>query len=122
MDISTARGAEAPRATQYSSTVASLVVTALLAAAPELAIAQSLQTDGSAARAGAIAHAQKMRKLFPDIDAGVQVAPAVILELEIDPDPGGAIASFQPNGPTLTANNGFFKNLGTNGRTCFTCH
>jgi cytochrome c peroxidase len=42
--------------------------------------------------------------------------------LEIDPDPSGAIATFQPNGPTITANNAFFQNLGTNGRTCFTCH
>ena len=28
----------------------------------------------------------------------------------------------QPSGPTLTASNAFFQNLGTNGRTCFTCH
>ena len=28
----------------------------------------------------------------------------------------------QPNGPTLTAKNAFFSDLGTNGRTCFTCH
>jgi cytochrome c peroxidase len=76
----------------------------------------------AAARAGEIAHAQKMRRLFPDVGAGAQATPAVIPELEIDLDPGGAIASFQPNGPTITANNAFFQDLGTNGRTCFTCH
>jgi hypothetical protein len=112
--------AKAPRA---GSAVASLAVAALLTAAPELAVAQSLQTDGSAAaRAGAIAHAQKMRRLFPDIGGEMQPTPAVIPQFEIDPDPGGAIATFQPNGPTITAKNGFFQNLGTNGRDCSTCH
>src|SRR5437773_4136930 len=52
------------------SAVVSLVVTALLASAPNLALAQRAQSDGAAAaRAGEIAHAQKMRKLFPDIGA-----------------------------------------------------
>jgi cytochrome c peroxidase len=108
------------RSIRCRSVVASLAVTALLAPAAPLAIAQ---TDGTAAaRIGAIEHAQKMRRLFPDIGVGAQATPFVIPGLEIDRDPGGAIASFQPNGPTLTAKNGFFQNLGTNGRTCFTCH
>ena len=112
--------AKAPRA---GSAVASLAVAALLTAAPELAVAQSLQTDSSAAaRAGAIAHAQKMRRLFPDIGGDMQATPPVIPELEIDLDPGGAIATFQPKGSTVTAKNAFFQDLGTNGRTCFTCH
>jgi hypothetical protein len=97
--------------------------TTLLAAVSDFAVAQDLQTDASgAARAGAIAHAQKMRRLFPDIGGETQSAPAVIPQLEIDWDPSGAIASFQPGGSTLTANNAFFQDLGTNGRTCFTCH
>jgi cytochrome c peroxidase len=112
--------AKAPRA---GCAVASLAVAALLTAAPELAVAQSLQTDSSAAaRAGAIAHAQKMQRLFPDIGGDMQATPPVIPELEIDLDPGGAIATYQPKGYTVTAKNGFFQNLGTNGRTCFTCH
>ena len=78
--------------------------------------------EAAAARAGEIAHLQKMRRLFPDAAAGVQPAPAIIPQLRVDPDPGGAIATFQPNGPTLTAGNAFFRNLGSNGRTCFTCH
>ena len=103
--------------------LARLILSALLAGASGLAVAQTAQPDGSAAaRAGELAHAQKMRKLFPDIDVGTQAAPPVIPELEIDLDPTGAIASFQPNGPTTTAKNAFFQNLGTNGRTCFTCH
>jgi hypothetical protein len=86
------------------------------------AIAQPGQYDGAAARSGAIAHAQKMRRLFPDSGADVQPTPPVIRQFEIDPDPSGAIATFQPNGPTITAKNAFFQNLGTNGRSCDTCH
>ncbi|HXZ79512.1 MAG TPA: hypothetical protein VEG30_06250 [Terriglobales bacterium] len=37
-------------------------------------------------------------------------------------NPSGTITSYQPNGATTTKNNGFFASLGTNGRTCFTCH
>src|SRR4029077_17832381 len=111
------------RSTPRNKVLARLVLIALLAGSSGQAAAQNMSSDGgAAARAGAIAHAQKMRKLFPDIDAGAQVAPAMIPEFEIDPDPGGAIATFQPNGATITAKNGFFQNLGTNGRTCFTCH
>ena len=86
-------------------------------------IGQSLQTDGSAAaRAGAIAHIRKMQRLFPDIAGDAQATPPVIPQLQIDSDPSGAIASFQPRGATVTAENAFFQNLGSNGRTCFTCH
>lgn len=57
---------EAFRSIRCKSTMATLAVTALLSGAPGLALAQSLQTDGSAAaRAGAIAHAQKMRRFSP---------------------------------------------------------
>ena len=34
----------------------------------------------------------------------------------------GSIATNQPGGATPTAQNAFFGNLGTNNRTCFTCH
>jgi hypothetical protein len=115
--------AKIPRVARRSSAVAGLAVTALLAAAPERAGGQNLQSDNSAtARAGAIAHAQKMRRLFPDIGGDTQPTPRIIPELEIDRDPSGAIATFQPNGPTVTMKNGFFQNLGTNGRACDTCH
>jgi cytochrome c peroxidase len=70
---------------------------------------------------GMISHMQKMEH-FKDVDHGPQPTPPVIPRFEVDPDPGGAIATFQPNGATFTYNNAFFQNLGTNGRTCFTCH
>jgi cytochrome c peroxidase len=75
-----------------------------------------------AAVAGEIAHKQKMRQLFPDLLKGTQATSPVIPQLELDADPTGVIATYQPNGTTRTATSPFFQNLGTNGRTCFTCH
>jgi len=96
----------------------SWAVTALLVAAPQIAFGQSPQADSSAAaRAGEIAHAQKMRQLFPDMGGDTQATPPIIPQLEVDPDPSGAIAAFQPMGSTVTAKNPFFQDLGTNGRT-----
>jgi cytochrome c peroxidase len=60
--------------------------------------------------------------LFPDRAVGGQLTPPVIPQTVITPDPSGWLATFQPSGPTPTADNAFFQNLGTNGRTCFTCH
>ena len=37
-------------------------------------------------------------------------------------DPDGRFANFNPGGPTDTANNAFFQDLGSNGRRCVTCH
>jgi len=53
---------------------------------------------------------------------GAQPTPPIIPKLEVDHDPSGRIGTFQPGVATITANNAFFQNLGTNGRTCFTCH
>jgi cytochrome c peroxidase len=39
-----------------------------------------------------------------------------------DADPSGIVSTYQPGGTTLTSSNPFFQSLGTNGRTCFTCH
>ncbi len=68
-----------------------------------------------------IDHMQKMRR-YRDTDHGAQPTPRIIDRFRVDLDPKGAIASFQPNGATITSNNAFFKDMGTNGRTCFTCH
>jgi hypothetical protein len=54
--------------------------------------------------------------------AGSQETPSEIPEFQVDDDPTGQIATYQPGGATVTADNAFFQNLGTNGRTCFTCH
>lgn len=93
-------------------------LTALSGADPALAE----NSQSTPALAGENAHAREMQRLFPDRDRGTQVTPRLIPKLEIDPDPSGAVATLQPNGPTLTAKNAFFQDIGTNGRTCFTCH
>src|ERR1700719_4781108 len=72
-------------------------------------------------QAGAIRHAQRMREFF-DPDSGQQPTPPVIPQFEIDFDPTGILATAQPGGPTQTSQNAFFANLGTNNRTCFSCH
>jgi cytochrome c peroxidase len=41
--------------------------------------------------------------------------------LQLFPDPSGVLAIFNANGPTDTSG-AFFQSLGTNGRSCSTCH
>ncbi len=103
--------------------VAGLALLCIAGAASSFAIAQGIANDPAnyAWQAGAISHAQKMRA-FVDSDSGQQATPPVIPNFEINFDPSGFIATAQPSGPTLTSQNAFFANLGTNGRTCFTCH
>ncbi|PYX95258.1 MAG: hypothetical protein DMG62_22860 [Acidobacteria bacterium] len=48
--------------------------------------------------------------------------PATIPQFMESDDPSGRLASYQPAGATATAGNAFFSSLGTNGRTCFSCH
>jgi cytochrome c peroxidase len=63
---------------------------------------------------------QRMRA-FHDANTGTQSTPRVIGQSTTDADPSGTISTYQPNGSTPTSNP-FFQDLGTNGRTCFTCH
>jgi hypothetical protein len=70
---------------------------------------------------GAIDHALNMRR-FKDAGQDSQATPPIIPKLEVDRDATGAVATFTPGVATITANNAFFKNMGSNGRTCFTCH
>lgn len=79
-------------------------------------------TTARAAVVGEVAHAQRMRTLFPDAYTGRQATTPVISPFQTDPDPAGAIATINGSGPTITANSPFFQSLGSNGRTCFTCH
>src|SRR5262249_7119790 len=45
-----------------------------------------------------------------------------IQQSSTDRDQSGKVAAFQPSGATNTANNAFCQHLGTNGRTCLSCH
>jgi cytochrome c peroxidase len=101
------------------------IVACVAGSMSSLAVAQQIgSASGGGVPAfapGMINHMQAMRR-FKDPVQSVQQAPPIIPRFEIDSDPVGAIATFQPGGATFPANNPFFQNLGTNGRTCFTCH
>ncbi len=107
-------------------TFAAVAICVLLCAIAGFASAapKSVQSEDMAERAwqkGAIDHAQKMRK-FRDADSGTQPTPSVIPQFDVDFDPSGLIATDQPSGATKTSANAFFGDIGTNGRTCLTCH
>jgi hypothetical protein len=93
------------------------------AAVPSFTLAQDSAYDPAnyAWQPGAISHAQRMRA-FVDPDSGQQPTPLVIPQFEINFDPSGILATTQPDGSTQTSQNAFFANLGTNNRTCFSCH
>ncbi len=97
----------------------------LTSSVSSLAIAQQVSTAADAQfpafAPGMIDHMQAMRR-FADPDQSVQKAPLIIPRFQIDDNPEGAVATFQPAGATFPASNAFFQNLGTNGRTCFSCH
>ena len=105
--------------------VSGLALICLLSASPPPASAQRVDvidpTQNRNWAPGAIDHALKMR-MFSDVGQSTQATPPIIPKLEVDPDPTGRVATFTPGVATITANNAFFKNMGTNGRTCFTCH
>ncbi len=70
---------------------------------------------------GAISHALRMPH-DPNAERTQQITPPIIPLNSNDRDPSGLIGSLNVGGPTVTATNGFFENLGSNGRTCFSCH
>jgi cytochrome c peroxidase len=96
-----------------------IVLTILL-----IALAYPVRADdlSAAATAGAVAHLQKMQQLFPQAPAAAQTAPSQLPQYQTNSDDEGSIGTYQPNGATVIPSTAFFQNLGTNGRTCFTCH
>ena len=48
--------------------------------------------------------------------------PPTIVSLETDSNPSGASLTFNTGGGVITASNAFFQVLGSNGRSCVTCH
>jgi hypothetical protein len=99
-----------------------IALAALFVAPLGSAWAENAVASAAVAIAGEVAHKLKLRDLFPDPTAGTQPTPSVIPQLQMDGNSSGMIATFQPSGVTQTARNAFFQNLGSNGRTCFTCH
>jgi cytochrome c peroxidase len=58
--------------------------------------------------------------LLPTILLGK--VPATLPQSTTTVDFTGQTTTYFPGGPVTTANNAFFQSLGTNGRTCFSCH
>ncbi|MGH7986897.1 MAG: hypothetical protein ACREQX_11510 [Candidatus Binataceae bacterium] len=46
----------------------------------------------------------------------------MIARYTVTPDGTGRLGTYSPNGATKTSSNSFFEALGTNQRSCFTCH
>ena len=89
-----------------------------------IALAQPTWADdlSAAATAGEVAHLRKMGQLFPQPPAAPQATPPFLPQYQTDSDEEGSIATYQPNGATVIPSSPFFRSLGTNGRSCFTCH
>ncbi|HTP69555.1 MAG TPA: hypothetical protein VMJ35_11685 [Dongiaceae bacterium] len=85
-----------------------------------LAQTPSATSTGSPAWLGAAWRQSLSVPLLPAILSGN--TPAVLPQTTTVIDGNGATTTYFPGGSVTTANNAFFKPLGTNGRTCFTCH
>ena len=106
----------------FSRLISALALTwACSSSAPIAAQTPADDAANTAWQLDAMIYLQRMRA-FRDKDTGAQPTPATIPQRTMDADPSGIISTYQPNGDTQTSSNAFFQNLGTNGRTCFTCH
>jgi len=106
----------------FSRLISALALTwACSSSAPIAAQTPADDAANTAWQLDAMIHLQRMRA-FRDTDTGAQPTPSTIPQRVMDADPSGIISTYQPNGDTQTSSNAFFQNLGTNGRTCFTCH
>jgi cytochrome c peroxidase len=108
----------------FRFSVVSAAIICLVDGSTQIAWAQNTERNAVQSRAwapGAINHARQMR-IHKDPDRDSQLTPKVIPKFEAFDDEGGRVATFQPGAATFTANNAFFQPLGTNGRSCFTCH
>ena len=105
------------------SRLISAVALTLVCSSPAPIVAQTAADDAAntAWQLDAMIHMQRMR-VFHDVDTGAQPTPPVIPQRTMDADPSGTISTYQPNGDTQTSSNAFFQSLGTNGRSCGTCH
>jgi cytochrome c peroxidase len=105
----------------FAAAISALALTWMcLPPTPSLAQTPADDAANAAWQTKAIIHMQKMRA-FHDVDTGTQLAPPDIGQHTTDVDPSGKIST-QSGGTAQTSGDSFFQNLGTNGRTCFTCH
>jgi cytochrome c peroxidase len=75
-----------------------------------------------AATAGSVQQLQTLGKKFPQVPTQQPQNFPFLPQYQSDTDENGTMGTYQPNGQTVVAASPFFRSLGTNGRTCFTCH
>jgi cytochrome c peroxidase len=63
-----------------------------------------------------------MRAPLPSIVYLQGGVPRIVLAYETDRNATGRLGTYLPGGPVTTATNAFFQSLGSNGRSCVTCH
>ena len=105
-----------PPSTGWLMAATLLVVLGLASAA----CAQSNSPDGPPAWLQPTWNQARDIRLLSEILEG-DIPPTIPQFLTL-PDHTGKISSYQPAGDTTTKSNAFFQSLGTNGRTCFSCH
>jgi cytochrome c peroxidase len=72
-------------------------------------------------RPGFLEHIRRARE-FAEPNTGQQRAPSNVPNLEFDNNDSGVLGSYRPSGAVSASGNPFFQSLGSNGRSCFTCH
>ena len=116
-----------PRIALTAAVLTTTMSTAMVCAVFSPAIVHAQTAPSSQAppafAADAINQAQKVR-VFRDRNptAGPQGVPSIIDILTASPDPTGTAGTFKPDGATTTGDHAFFQALGTNDRSCVTCH
>ena len=68
-----------------------------------------------------IAHLQRMPH-DRESEQTKQDTPPIIRGYSEFADPLGSVGTFMPGGSVITSTSAFFADLGSNGRTCFSCH
>jgi hypothetical protein len=89
-----------------------------------LAMASPAWADdlSAAATAGSVSQLQNLGKKFLQSPSEQRGSPNFLPQYQTDEDEDGMMGTYQPNGGTVVPSSPFFRSLGTNGRTCFTCH
>jgi len=102
----------------FTAIIAGLIL-AVASAAVKARVTENNLPDNMPAWAMA-AYAQAMQAAV--LGVGLETIPTTVPTDDIINDPTGEVESYQPNGATDTSSNAFFQSLGTNGRSCFSCH
>ncbi len=98
-----------------------LIAASSLLAGPTIADADDIPL-GSSGRPAWAERAAKDAMKMPTPEPSVEEPPPVIPKFAKFPNSEGSLGTYQPSGPTNTTAEAFFQPLGTNGRTCQTCH